>query len=288
MVSNVTAPLFGYLERFMIASLISVGALTFYSAPYELVSKMLIFPMSIVPSLFPYFSYHGSRNTSEVSDVTSRTLKYMFVVLSPAAAVFIFFARDIMNLWLGPEFALHSTYVLQLVTMVFFINAFAIIPFTSVQALGRPDLKAILDLLTIPVYFATAWWLMRHLGVNGAALAKVFVTISDCGFLYFFASRLKAFSLRDCASGPLFRTILLSACLFFAVFAVHSMHLHLLIRATIVGFCFLVYVFLFWIFAVDAEDRITIFGLRQRALAFLAGRRATSAAVQLTGSDATD
>jgi O-antigen/teichoic acid export membrane protein len=289
MVSNVTAPLFGYLERFMIASLLSVGALTFYSAPYELVSKMLIFPMSIVPSLFPYFSYHGSRNSSEVSDVTSRTLKYMFVVLSPAAAVFIFFARDIMYLWLGPQFAVQSTHVLQLVTMVFFINAFAIIPFTSVQALGRPDLKAILDLLTIPVYFASAWWLMRHLGVNGAALAKVFVTISDCTFLYFFASRLKAFSLRDCVSGPLFRTISLSACLFFAVFAIHSMNLNLLVRAVLVVVCFLVYVFLFWVFAVDEEDRITIFGLRQRALAFLAGRRATAAAVQLTGSgDATD
>jgi O-antigen/teichoic acid export membrane protein len=213
----------------------------------------------------------------------------MFVVLSPAAAVFIFFARDIMYLWLGPQFAVQSTHVLQLVTMVFFINAFAIIPFTSVQALGRPDLKAILDLLTIPVYFASAWWLMRHLGVNGAALAKVFVTISDCTFLYFFASRLKAFSLRDCVSGPLFRTISLSACLFFAVFAIHSMNLNLLVRAVLVVVCFLIYVFLFWVFAVDEEDRITIFGLRQRALAFLAGRRATAAAVQLTGSgDATD
>src|ERR1700756_1982894 len=76
MVSNVTAPVFGYLERFMIASILSVGALTFYSAPFELVSKLLIFPMSIVPSLFPYFSFHGERTRSEVSEVTSRAIKY--------------------------------------------------------------------------------------------------------------------------------------------------------------------------------------------------------------------
>jgi len=37
MVTNVTGPVFGYLERFMIASLVSVAMLTFYSAPYELV-----------------------------------------------------------------------------------------------------------------------------------------------------------------------------------------------------------------------------------------------------------
>jgi len=289
MVSNVTAPLLGYLERFMIASLLSVSMLTFYSAPYELVSKLLIFPMSIVPSLFPYFSYHGAQKSSEVADVTSRAVKYLFLVLTPPAAVFIFFARDIMNLWLGPQFAAQSTLVLQLVTMVFFLNAFAIIPFTSVQALGRPDLKAILDLLTIPVYVAVAWLLMRRAGIDGAALAKLLVTISDGFFLYIFAFRLKAFSLRDCVSGPLFRAILTSAGLFLAVFSVHSMHLKLLVTAPLILLCFVAYVVAFWVLAVDSEDRITIFGLRDRASALLSGRSAVvPAAVQLTGNDAAD
>src|ERR1700730_5919193 len=179
MVSNVTAPVFGYLERFMIASLLSVSMLTFYSAPYELVSKLLIFPMAIVPSLFPYFSLQGRTRASEVSGVTSRTLKYLFLVLTPPAAVFIFFARDIMSLWLGPQFADQSTRVLQIGTLAFFLSAFAIIPFTSVQALGRPALKAILDLITIPVYIAVAWSLMRRAGIDGAALAKLLVTVSD-------------------------------------------------------------------------------------------------------------
>ena len=288
MVSNLTAPLFGYLERFMIASLLSVSMLTFYSAPYELVSKLLIFPMSIVPSLFPYFSYHGAKKSSEVSEVTSRAVKYLFLVLTPPAAVFIFFAKDIMNLWLGPQFAEQSTVVLQLITMVFFLNAFAIIPFTSVQALGRPDLKAILDLLTIPVYIAVAWLLMRRAGINGAALAKLLVTISDGFFLYIFAFKLRAFSLRDCVSGPLFRAILVSAGLFLAVFSIHSMHLKLLLAVPLVLLCFVIYAVLFWVFAVDDEDRITIFGLRERALALLSGRRGVAGAVPVTGNDAAD
>ena len=288
MISNVTAPLFGYLERFMIASLLSVSMLTFYSAPYELVSKLLIFPMAIVPSLFPYFSLHGSNRVSEVSDVTSRTLKYLFLVLTPPAAVFIFFARDIMSLWLGPQFAAQSTLVLQIVTLAFFLSAFAIIPFTSVQALGRPALKAILDLITIPVYIAVAWSLMRRAGIDGAALAKLLVTVSDVFFLYIFAFRLKAFSLRDCVSGPLFRAILASAGLFVAVFSVHSLHLKLLLAVPLILLCFVAYVIAFWVLAVDDEDRITIFGLRERALALLSGRRAAPAAVPLTGSDAAD
>jgi O-antigen/teichoic acid export membrane protein len=171
--------------------------------------------------------------------------------------------------------------------MMFFLNAFAIIPFTSVQALGRPDLKAILDLLTIPVYVALAWLLMRRAGIDGAALAKLLVTISDGFFLYIFAFKLKAFSLRDCVSGPLFRAILATTGLFFAVFAVHSMHLKLLLAAPLVVLCFIVYAIVFWIVAVDDEDRVTIFGLRARVLALLSGRR-PNAILPLPGNDAAD
>src|SRR5262249_36755619 len=150
--------------------------------------------MSIVPSLFPYFSYHGNKKRAEVSEVTSRTVKYLLLVLVPTAAVFIFFAKDILRLWVGSHFAAESTVVLQVATLVAFVNAFAMIPYTSVQALGRPELKAILDLAALPAYAFTSWWLMHRMGINGAVLAKLLLTIADCIVLYIFAFRLKAFS----------------------------------------------------------------------------------------------
>ncbi len=287
MLTNITGPVFGYAERFMIASLLSVSMLTFYSAPYELVSKLLIFPMSIVPSLFPYFSYHGSKKSSEVSEVTSRTIKYLFLVLTPPTAVFVFFARDIMNLWLGPQFAVQSTLVLQITTVVFFVNAFAYVPYTSVQALGRPDLKAILDVVALPIYAVMAWWLIKHDGIDGAASAKLLLTVADCFFLYIFAAKLKAFTLRDCVSGPLFRAISVSTGLFALIFGVQSLHVKLLYAVPLIVLCFVVYVLAFWIFAIDDEDRSTIFAWRQKAFGILAGRRATPA-MQVTNNTAVD
>jgi len=274
MITNVTGPVFGYIERFMIASLLSVSLLTFYSAPYELVSKLLIFPMSVVPSLFPYFSYHGSRKSSEVSEMTSRTLKYLLLLLTPPVAIFLFFAKDIMQLWLGPQFAQASTVVLQLTTLFCFVSAFAYVPYTSVQALGRPDLKAILDLIALPTYGVVAWWLIKHDGINGAAFAKLIVTVADCAILFMFAFKLKAFSLRDCVSGPLFRAIAVSGLLLALVFSVHTMHLKLLLNVPLVILCFVVYVLTFWVFAIDHEDRTTIYALRQRAAGLLTRRRA--------------
>lgn len=258
MVSNITGPIFGYLERFMIASVLSVSMLTFYSVPFDLVGKTLIFPMSIVPSLFPYFSYHGTKGRNEVSEVTSRVGKYMLLILTPAAAVFFFFASQILQLWLGPQFASQSTVVMQLITILFFLNAFALLPFTSVQALGRPEWKAILDVSVLPIYAVSALWLMRHGGINGAALAKLFVTILDFTVLYAFASKLKAFSIRDCFSGPLMRALLLSAALVGCVAGIAALHAKIVVSIVLLIFAFAIYTVLFWIFAVDEEDRIIV------------------------------
>jgi|HubBroStandDraft_1064217.scaffolds.fasta_scaffold01121_6 O-antigen/teichoic acid export membrane protein len=285
MVSNLMGPIFGYLERFMIASILSVGMLTYYSVPFDLVGKILIFPASVVPSLFPYFSYHGARSRQEVSEVTSRVMKYLFLVMTPIIAVFVFFAKDILTLWIGAQFASQSATVLRIVAFLFFLNAFAMIPFTSVQALGRPDLKAILDMIVLPIYAVGAWWLMHRMGVNGAALAKLFITILDCTVLYVFAQRLRAFSLRDCFSGPLFRAIAASGGLFLAVFLVSRLHVSLIVSACLLVVCFACYAGIFWIVAVDDEDRITLRGLIERAL-FVVKLKTATPSIEITGNDA--
>ena len=63
----------------MIATLLPVSMLSFYSAPFELVSRVIIFPASIAPALFPYFSYHGGRPGTVVSDVASRSVKFLLL-----------------------------------------------------------------------------------------------------------------------------------------------------------------------------------------------------------------
>lgn len=288
MVSNVTAPVLGYLERFMIASVLSLSLLSYYSAPYDLVSKMLIFPASIIPSLFPYFSFHGSRESSreynEVSEMTSRTIQYLLLVLTPIAGVFISFAGPILHLWLGPRFAEISAVPMQIVTLVFFFNAFAMIPFTSVQALGRPDLKAMLDLTVLPLYALASWWFMRRMGINGAALAKLFVTLVDLACLYLFAVRLKAFNLRHCVSGHLSRAIGWSVALLGAVVALQFLHPPLAVSLFAVGAALLAYVGVFWNFVIDPADRGAILDMAQQFVTVIRQRWRGQARVAVSGN----
>jgi O-antigen/teichoic acid export membrane protein len=264
MITNAAGPVFIYLERFMIATLLPVSMLSFYSAPFELVSRVIIFPASIAPALFPYFSYHGGRPGTVVSDVASRSVKFLLLVMTPITAVFVFFARDVLQFWLGPQFASQSTEVLQILAIAFFLNGLSIVPFTSVQALGRPDLKALLDLFLLPTYALCCWVLMRRMGINGAALAKLFITILDTTFLFAFAWRMKSFSVRDCISGPLSRALLASGGLLFVVFVIGSFHSRVALSVMCLTACFLCYIATCWFVALDDADKITMRGLSRQ------------------------
>jgi O-antigen/teichoic acid export membrane protein len=273
MVSNITQPISGNVERFLIASVLSVSALTYYSVPLDLVAKIGIFPASIAPALFPYFSYHGKQGGEHVSDVTSRSIKYLLLVLVPLTAVFAVFAGDILQIWLGAQFAARSTAVMQIVAIMYLINSLAYIPYASVQALGRPDLKATLDLLAIPAYVVASWFLMNRFGIAGAAFARLLMTVLDCAFLYWFALRMKAFSLKDCASGPLSRALISSVVLFLAVVLIHAFHFNVAVSAVLLLVVFAGYTVVFWFTAVDSQERVTLLTLLQGVPFALRGRR---------------
>jgi hypothetical protein len=63
------------------------------------------------------------------------------------------------------------------------------------------------------------------------------------------------------------------------------MHLKLLLAGPLIVLCFLVYLIMFWIFAVDEDDRTTIYALRARVFAMLRARRSATA-MQISGNDA--
>lgn len=258
MVSNITGPVLSWLERFLIASFLSVSMLTFYSVPYDLVSKVAIFPASIASVLFPYFSFHGAEGGSAVSTTTIQAAKYLLLVMTPVTAIFVFFARDILQIWLGPVFASQSTVVLQLSALMFFVNSFGAIPYSSVQALGRPELKAIWDLVALPIYALSCWWLMGQIGINGAALAKLLVTIMDTVLLFGFAQRMKAFSVRDCLSGSLSRAVLASGALLLATYLIGSLHSTPGMSLLLMTLCLGCYTAAFWLFAINRNERAVI------------------------------
>jgi O-antigen/teichoic acid export membrane protein len=51
------------------------------------------------------------------------------------------------------------------------MNCTAVIPFSLLQGIGRPDITGKLFFVELPIYLACAWMLMKRLGIEGAAIA---------------------------------------------------------------------------------------------------------------------
>jgi O-antigen/teichoic acid export membrane protein len=200
-VSTVVSPVLVHLDRFLIAALLSVTALGHYAAPYELVARLLIVPMSVVATLFPAFSQLvGSGDRERVARLAARSAKAILFVLAPVALLLIGGAGDILRVWLGEEFARESGLALQILGVGVLVNAAAQVPYVLLQGSGRPDLPARFHLLELPIHAVVAWLLISRWGIPGAAAAWTLRVLLDAVLLFLAAHRLGLVRFADLAT----------------------------------------------------------------------------------------
>jgi O-antigen/teichoic acid export membrane protein len=185
MVSSIVVPILGYLDRFLIASLLSVAAVAYYSAPYEMVTRLWIFSGSLVATLFPAFSaLEGIKDRQGLGFLFARAVKYILLVLCPIVLIIGLFSQDILQVWIGADFAVKSSVVLQVLTLGVLINSLAWIPCALLQGAGRPDLPAKFHLFELPLYVGILWFSVNQWGIAGAAWAWTFRVTLDAILLF--------------------------------------------------------------------------------------------------------
>ena len=188
-VSNIVGPLMVTLDRFLIAGLISVTAVAYYATPYEVVTKLWLVPGAVVGVMFPAFSTSFAHNRERAAVLYDRSVKYIFLILFPIVLLMIALAQNGLTLWLGADFARHSTRVLQWLAVGVLANGLALVPFSFVQGIGRPDLTAKLHLLELPIYLGMLVWLIHADGIEGAAIAWTVRSVVDALALFIMGKR---------------------------------------------------------------------------------------------------
>jgi O-antigen/teichoic acid export membrane protein len=110
-------------------------------------------------------------------------------ILAPITVLAVVFARFGLRLWLGEDFAVHGYRVLQLLAIGVLINSAADAAVSFIHASGRPDVNAKLHMIEFALYVPLVCWLIRTLGIEGAALAWVIRVTFDTAMLLWIASR---------------------------------------------------------------------------------------------------
>lgn len=184
-VSSIAGPVLVYLDRFLVGVILSVAAVAFYAAPYEMVTRLLIVPTSLMGTLFPAFSaLFGLGERDAAHRLLGRSVRYLLLMLGPIIAILIAFGHDIVTLWLGTEFARQSALALQILAVGVLVNSMANVPYSMLQARGRPDLPAKFHLIELPLHCLVAWLLVKKWGIPGAAAAWSLRTSIDAILLF--------------------------------------------------------------------------------------------------------
>jgi O-antigen/teichoic acid export membrane protein len=170
-VSNIIGPIMVYMDRFLIGSLLSMTQVTYYSAPFDVITRLSIIPGALSSVLFPAFTLSLLQDPERTALLFRRGVKYLFLAIFPIVLVIVAFAPEGLRIWLGPQFSPSSSSVLRWLAAGVFVNAFAFLPFTLIQSAGRPDRTAKLHLIELPVYLLALLLLVRADGIVGAAIA---------------------------------------------------------------------------------------------------------------------
>ena len=189
-VSNVVSPFMGYVDRFVIGSLVSAAAVAYYVTPQELMTKLWIVPGALTSVLFPMFAAAVNQQSQQTWDTLTRSVRWLLALLFPITLVIALFARELLGLWVGNEFSKHSAVLLQVFAAGILINCLAHVPFTLIQGGGQARTGAIIHCIEFPFFVLALMILTWRFGALGAALAWLLRMLVDAGLMFHFGGRM--------------------------------------------------------------------------------------------------
>src|SRR5688572_26032886 len=148
--STVVAAVIIYLDRFAIGALLTMSALAFYVTPFEIISRLAVIPAAVGGALLPAFASVAHAAPEHTDQYFARGLRYVVVLVFPAAVLVVLFAHEGLTLWIGDEFAAASTRIAQILAVGLFVNGLAMIPLIFLYGVGRADMAAKLHLVELP------------------------------------------------------------------------------------------------------------------------------------------
>jgi O-antigen/teichoic acid export membrane protein len=197
-VSQVIVQLLVYLDRFLLASFLSLDAVTIYSVPYESITRLRVIPASVMATLYPAMSEHSEVSSRErLQALYDVSLRYLLLLLLPGISFFVVFGRDVLNVWMGTEFASKGSVVFQVLAAGFLLNSLAYVSYSAIQAFRKPEVVGKFHLFVSPVYIGLSVLLILRWGIVGAAVAAALRFALDAVLLFWVAQNYCGCSLRS-------------------------------------------------------------------------------------------
>lgn len=167
-ISNLAGVCIVYGDRALLVGTLPLEQVPFYNVPLEMLVRVLIVVNGAVTVLFPRLARTDQTQNFDryhaVALIGSATLLAPLLLLLGATAPIW------LELWLGADFALHSTTLVRLFLVGILFQALNAVAFAALNALGRARVPAFMHLVELPLYFTALYLAGERLGLVGLAL----------------------------------------------------------------------------------------------------------------------
>ena len=183
-VSNLVGSIMVYLDRFILGTMVGLADLVYYITPMDMLVRALVIPNSLVGALFPIATQEIHSQGGQIKTLYRKTLIMLGALVVPSALVGWMFAPNLLQAWLGAEYVQKATLVTRLLIIGVAASALSLIPFSLVQAAGKPKLTGIMHLAEMPVYLLVLYVFVSKWGIVGAAAAWMLRAVVDAVVLF--------------------------------------------------------------------------------------------------------
>ena len=166
--NGLIGPMLVIVDRFAIGNVLGAVPLGLYHVPFQIAKQLAIIPGSLTSALFPKLTI---ASVEESRLLNRKALLTLAATITLPVMIGIFAMEPFLNLWVGREIGVQSAPVGRILLIGFWCNAMALVPFTQLQAAGRPRTVTMILLLQIPLYLGALYVAMIGYGIVGCAVA---------------------------------------------------------------------------------------------------------------------
>lgn len=178
-ISATVGPLMVVLDRFAIGALMGAREVGYYTIPFQLAERATLLSAALNSALFPRLTAAGS--TPRRQQLSAEAVRILSVLTTPAIALGILLIEPFLSWWVSPDLALEAGVAAKVLLVGFWVNSLAMVPYTHLQAAGRPDLVAKCHLAELIPYLTMLYVGLQFAGLVGAA--AVFALRAGIDFL---------------------------------------------------------------------------------------------------------
>jgi len=231
MVSNLVGTTVAYADRASLAGIIPLGRLPYYNVPLDFLLRFMLPINGAITVAFPELSRRATK-PGDLDKINLIAISALGGLLGPALLLGSLLTPLFLSVWLGNDFRVTSTVLLQTFLIGFHLQAFNALSMATLGARGIAARIAVMHVLEVPLYLFGLTFLGSHYGLRGLAVAWSARTLFE--FLAFGAMIIAAAELR----ARHFLVLMLAGMHTFPLLIVVTIHLNwaaLLLSATLTG-----------------------------------------------------